>query len=139
MNALAEFYEGNDFVILGFPCNQFGLQEPGTDLGSDNEVMHGYRYVRPGGDFEPKMDMFKKVKVNGDGESEIFTFLKGACPYTDEEFLSGLNYSPLRVGDIHWNFEKFLVGKDGKPAYRYHPTNNDPENFKADINELLNA
>merc|ERR1719244_2571954 len=100
-----------DFVILGFPCNQFGLQEPGTDLGSDNEVMHGYRYVRPGGDFEPKMNMFKKVKVNGDGESEIYTFLKGACPYTDEEFLSGLNYSPLRVGDIHWIFEKFLVGR----------------------------
>ena len=39
-------------------------------------MMHGYRYVRPGGDFEPKMTMFKKVKVNGDGENEIFTFLK---------------------------------------------------------------
>jgi len=139
MNALAEFYQDNDFVILGFPCNQFGMQEPGSDLGSDNEVMHGITHVRPGGGFEPNMTLFKKTQVNGDHEDDIFTFLKGACPYTDEVFLSGLNYSPLKVGDIHWNFEKFLIGKDGKPAFRYHPTNNDPENFKADINTLLNA
>jgi len=140
LNALAEFYEENDdFVILGFPCNQFGLQEPGSDVGSDNEIMHGIRNVRPGGGFEPKMTLFKKTKVNGANEDGLFTFLKGACSYTDELFEAGLEYTPLRVGDIHWNFEKFLIGKDGKPVFRYHPTMNDVDTWKADINALLNA
>jgi len=135
MNALAEYYTGMDFVILGFPCNQFGLQEPGATA---EELMNGPRHVRPGGGFEPKMTVFEKTQVNGKNESPIYTFLKGACEYSDTDFSSGLYYEPLRVGDIHWNFEKFLINKQGKPVMRYHPSVTDPDALKDDINALLN-
>lgn len=135
MNALAEFYTGMDFVILGFPCNQFGLQEPGATA---EELMNGPRHVRPGGGFEPKMTVFEKTQVNGNNESPIFTFLKSVCEYSDTDFSDGLYYEPLRVGDIHWNFEKFLINKEGKPVMRYHPSVTDPEALKDDINALLN-
>ncbi|ROT61670.1 Glutathione peroxidase [Penaeus vannamei] len=136
MNALAEYYEGQDLVILGFPCNQFGLQEPGATA---DELLNGVRYVRPGGGFETRMTVFQKTQVNGDNEDPIFTFLKSGCEYTDTDFESGLYYEPLRVGDLHWNFEKFLLNREGKPVYRYHPSVIDPEDLKADINALLNA
>lgn len=136
MNALAEYYEGQDFVILGFPCNQFGLQEPGATA---DELLNGVRYVRPGGGFEPRMTIFQKTQVNGDSEDPIYTFLKSGCEYTDTDFSSGLYYEPLRVGDLHWNFEKFLINREGKPVYRYHPSVVDPEDLKGDINSLLNA
>jgi len=136
MNALAEFYADQDFVILGFPCNQFGLQEPGATA---SEIINGIKYVRPGGGFEPKMTLFKKTDVNGKNENSIFTFLKSACQYTDTSYSSGLYYEPLVVGDIHWNFEKFLIDKNGKPYSRYHPSVVTSNTIKEDINALLNA
>ncbi|KAG0712409.1 Glutathione peroxidase [Chionoecetes opilio] len=136
MNALAEYYADEDFVILGFPCNQFNLQEPAFTA---NELMNGIKYVRPGGGFEPAMTLFKKTDVNGKDEDPIFTFLKSACEYTDTNFESALFYEPLKVGDIHWNFEKFLIGKNGKPYSRYHPAVITSGKIKADINALLSA
>lgn len=123
--------------MLGFPCNQFGLQEP----GSGEEILNGIRYVRPGGGFEPQMILLEKTEVNGDGESEIFTFLKSGCAYTDTDFDSPLKlyYSPLKVGDIHWNFEKFLIDKEGKPYTRYHPNVVEIGPLIDDIDVLLNA
>nr|XP_053633204.1 glutathione peroxidase-like [Cherax quadricarinatus] len=135
MNALAEFYVDEDFEILGFPCNQFNLHEQ----GANSEIMNGIRYVRPGDGFEPLITMFEKTEVNGNNEHPLFTFLKSACESTYTEFYSGLFYEPIRIGDIQWNFEKFLIGKDGKPYVRYHPTVEDPEDLKDDINTLLNA
>ncbi|XP_053633033.2 glutathione peroxidase [Cherax quadricarinatus] len=135
MNALAEFYVDQDFVILGFPCNQFSMLEPGTN----SEIMNGIRYVRPGDGFEPLITMFEKTEVNGNNEHPFFTFLKGACESTYTEFYSDLFYEPIRIGDVQWNFEKFLIGRDGKPYTRYHPDVTDPEDLKDDINTLLNA
>lgn len=136
MNALAEIYADQEFVILGFPCNQFGLQEPGATA---NEIINGIKYVRPGGGFEPNMTLFRKTEVNGADEDPIFTFLKSGCEYTDTEYSSGLYYEPLTIGDIHWNFEKFLIDKTGKPYTRYHPTVTTTAALEDDINTLLNA
>lgn len=133
INALANYFKDQDFVIIGFPCNQFGLQEP----GEEHEIMNGIQYVRPGSGFIPKMTLFQKLEVNGDTESTIYTFLKNSCDYTDTDFESKLFYSPLRVGDIHWNFEKFLVDKNGKPYTRYHPEVVEYQALVTDINYLL--
>lgn len=65
--------------------------------------------------------------------------IQSACASTFTEFYSGLFYEPITIGDIQWNFEKFLIGKDGKPFSRYHPSVQDPEALKDDINTLLNA
>jgi len=108
-------------VVLGYPCNQFGLQEP---YGTPEELYNGIRYVRPGGGFEPALDyMFDKVEVNGENEIPIYTFLKSACGPTFTQFsrTNRLFYEPLRVGDIAWNFEKFLIDRDGHPHTRWHP------------------
>ncbi|KAK8744821.1 hypothetical protein OTU49_000638 [Cherax quadricarinatus] len=134
MNALAEFYGNEDIVILGFPCNQFGKQEPGANA---TEIFNGIHHVRPGGGFETKIILFEKTEVNGKNENEIFTFLKSACEYTDTDFSSNIFYEPKRVGDIHWNFEKFLIGRDGKPRARFHPRVTNPEDLKSDLTALL--
>lgn len=106
-----------DFHILAFPCNQFNLQEPAlTGL----EIMNGIRFVRPGGGYVPTFQMFQKVKVNGENEHPLFTYLKSQCPPTQTEFSNNIMYQPVRVGDVNWNFEKFLVSREGKPVKRYN-------------------
>ena len=60
------------FSVLEFPCNQFGYQEPGTN----QEILNGLKYVRPGNGFQPNFPFFEKVEVNGDKEDRIYTFLK---------------------------------------------------------------
>lgn len=112
------------------------MQEPGIGAA---EITNGITYVRPGGGFIPSMTLFKKTDVNGADENPIFTFLKSGCEYTDTEYSSGLFYEPLAIGDIHWNFEKFLIGKDGKPYTRYHPSVVTVEALVDDINLLLSA
>lgn len=134
MNALLDFYGNEDLVILGFPCNQFGKQEPGANA---TEIFNGIRHVRPGGGFETKVTLFEKTEVNGKDENKIFTFLKSACDYTDSVFLANLFYEPKKVGDINWNFEKFLIGRDGKPRARFHPGVTDPAALRDDITALL--
>ncbi|KAG7175193.1 Glutathione peroxidase-like 2 [Homarus americanus] len=135
MNALAEYYADADFEILAFPSNQFELQEPGV---TGEEIMNGIRHVRPGGGFEPLFTIFQKTGVNGAKENGLYTFLKGACDYTFTEFWPGLFYDPIKVGDLQWNFEKILIGKDGKPYTRYHPSVILANSFKDDIDYLLN-
>ena len=61
------------FDIVGFPCNQFGLQEPGGDY---HEILNGLRYVRPGGGFVPQFTMAAKGDVNGRNEHPLYTYLK---------------------------------------------------------------
>jgi len=123
-------------VILGYPCNQFGKQEPAA---TPDEIMNGIRHVRPGGGFEPQLTMFEKVDVNGENEIPIYTFLKGTCGPTFTQFSKTPNlfYEPLRIGDIAWNFEKFLIGRDGLPKVRYHPHVVKPEEMAGDIRKLL--
>ncbi|KAJ7422017.1 glutathione peroxidase 3 [Willisornis vidua] len=84
------------------------------------------RHVRPGGGFVPNFQLFQKGDVNGAKEQKVFTFLKNACPPVTEEFgnPNKLFWEPLRIHDIKWNFEKFLVGPDGVPVMRwYHRAN----------------
>uniref|UniRef100_A0A670IGJ0 Glutathione peroxidase n=1 Tax=Podarcis muralis TaxID=64176 RepID=A0A670IGJ0_PODMU len=122
LNALQNELRNHGLVVLGFPCNQFGKQEPGTNA----EILPGLRYVRPGGGFVPNFQLFQKGDVNGDKEQRIYTFLKNSCPPPLESFgdPKRLFWEPLKVHDIKWNFEKFLVGPDGKPVMRWaHRTN----------------
>jgi len=131
INALVEKYP--DLVVLGFPCNQFGMQEP---YANATELFNGIKHVRPGNNFQHKLtQFFQKVDVNGDFEIGLYTYLKGACKptFTRFSYTSDLFYEPLVVGDIAWNFEKFLIGRDGKPIYRYHPHLTDPDHL--DMNQ----
>uniref|UniRef100_A0A8C5NUC4 Glutathione peroxidase n=1 Tax=Jaculus jaculus TaxID=51337 RepID=A0A8C5NUC4_JACJA len=134
LNALQEELRPFGVVVLGFPCNQFGKQEP----GKNSEILSGLKYVRPGGGFVPNFQLFEKGDVNGDKEQKVFTFLKNACPPTSELVGSPkqLFWEPIKTHDIRWNFEKFLVGPDGVPVMRwFHQT--PVSTVKADILEYL--
>ena len=100
LEALYQRYKERGLVVLGFPCNQFGGQEPGTDA----EVAEFCRL-----DFGVSFPLFSKVEVNGGDAHPLFQYLKQAQP--------GL----LGTEGIKWNFTKFLVGRDGRPVARFAP------------------
>ena len=104
-------------VVLGFPCNQFGSQESGTEeeIGEFCQVNYGVSFP-----------MFAKIDVNGEDAHPLFTWLKGEK--------KGL----LGTKTIKWNFTKFLVGKDGNVLKRYAP-NDTPDAMRADIEAALAA
>lgn len=104
-------------VVLGFPCNQFGAQEKGSEaeIGAFCEKNYGVTFP-----------LFSKVDVNGDDAHPLFKQLKKDAP--------GL----LGTEAIKWNFTKFLVGKDGKVFKRYAPSTK-PEELTGDIEKLLAA
>uniref|UniRef100_A0A3Q0TA13 Glutathione peroxidase n=1 Tax=Amphilophus citrinellus TaxID=61819 RepID=A0A3Q0TA13_AMPCI len=101
------------FTVLGFPCNQFGLQSPEVN----HETLNILKYVRPGGGFLPKFPVFAKVEVNGLNEDPLFIFLKESLPFVNPVIgdIKKLHWSPIKVSDIRWNFEKFLITADGMP------------------------
>ena len=135
-------------VVLGVNCNQFGHQQYCKDF----ELLNSLKYVRPGDGFELKKNFHitAKIDVNGDEEHALFTFLKRALPYPSDDnggrgddFIyktqpntMPLQWSPVRRSDITWNFEKFLIGKDGVPAKRYSPKFENKD-LAADIDALL--
>jgi len=128
-------------VILGYPCNQFGKQEP---YGTPEELMNGIRHVRPGNGFEPQLDyIFEKTDVNGENEIPIYSFMKDSCGPTFTQFSRSdrLFYEPMKIGDIAWNFEKFLIDRDGRPYARYHPHVTDPSDVEMnnDIKAVLSS
>ena len=104
-------------VVLGFPCNQFGAQEPGSDeeIESFCEVNYGVTFP-----------LFAKIDVNGDSTAPLYQFLKKAKP--------GL----LGSEAIKWNFTKFLVAPDGTTVTRYAPKT-DPMSLQSDIEAVLLA
>jgi len=121
LNALIEKVgDAANFAVVGFPSNNFGLQEPGTNA----ELLNGIKYVRPGGGYEPMFNISAKIDVNGAKQHRIYAFLKGACPNPKDTVgsKSGMYWDPIRQYDLTWNFEKFLVDRDGKPVKRYVPT-----------------
>ena len=73
MNELLVNFSGSPLSILGFPCNQFGYQEPAAN---ETELMNGLKYVRPGSGFIPSFDIFAKGDVNGKHEFPLYTYLK---------------------------------------------------------------
>jgi glutathione peroxidase len=101
--------------VLGFPCNQFGGQEPGTDAEIAEFASSKYNVNFP---------MFSKVEVNGEGASPLYQWLTAAAPKED--------------GDpaIAWNFTKFLVGRDGSVVRRFEPMAT-PEEIGAVVAESL--
>ncbi|OZY42742.1 glutathione peroxidase [Pseudomonas fragi] len=115
LEALWQQYRDQGLVILGFPCNQFGKQEPG-DEASISEFCEL--------NFGVSFPLFKKVDVNGPQAHPLFVQLKKRAP--------GL----LGSQGIKWNFTKFLMSGDGKSVKRYAPTTK-PEALKADIEALL--
>ena len=108
-------YKDKGLVVLGFPCNQFGKQEPG-DEGAISEFCEL--------NFGVSFPLFSKIEVNGGGAHPLFKWLK--------EEKSGL----LGIGAIKWNFTKFLVGRDGRVIKRYAPTDK-PESLRRDIEAAL--
>ena len=115
LEALYRKYQGRGFEVLGFPCDQFGHQEPGdeTEIKKFCSLTYGVSFP-----------MFAKIKVNGEGAHPLFTYLKESRP--------GI----LGLESIKWNFTKFLVGKDGVPTKRYAPADK-PESMEADIEAAL--
>ena len=107
-------YRDDGFEILDFPCNQFAEQAPELD----NEI-HSFCTLN----FGIKFPQFSKIDVNGENESELYTFLK-----KQKTGLLGSN--------IKWNFTKFLVDRQGNVVARYSP-NNEPAKLEKDIKELL--
>ncbi|CAG2104364.1 unnamed protein product, partial [Medioppia subpectinata] len=135
LNALKQQFSNKLFEIIAFPCNQFGMQEPG---GSGAEILNGIKYVRPGNGFEPNFLFSKKIDVNGDKEHPIYSYLKRSCPSTQTEF-SGrdrLFYDKLHVRDVRWNWEKFLIHPtSGQPIRRYDASL-EPHNIATDIAKI---
>ncbi|CAE6530695.1 unnamed protein product [Rhizoctonia solani] len=115
LEALYNKYKDRGLVILGFPCNQFGGQEPGTDeqIGEFCQLNHGVTFP-----------LMKKSDVNGDDTNEVYKYLKSQK--------SGL----LGLTRIKWNFEKFLIDRQGKVVNRWASTTK-PESLEADIEKLL--
>uniref|UniRef100_A0A672J6X8 Glutathione peroxidase n=1 Tax=Salarias fasciatus TaxID=181472 RepID=A0A672J6X8_SALFA len=107
-----------NFTVLGFACNQFGLQSPEVN----HETLNILKHVRPGGGFVPKFPVFAKVEVNGLNEDPLFTFLKESLSFVNPVIgdIKKFYWSPIKVNDIRWNFEKFLITADGLPFKRCH-------------------
>ena len=138
LEKLYEKYRSQDFVILDFPCNQFGQQAPGTD-----ESIHEFCKLNFGTEF-PR---FKKVKVNGEDADPLFKFLqeqKGFAGWDMEHPIAHILDDMLSKEDpdykekpsIKWNFTKFLVDKKGMVVARFEPTEKF-ENIEKKIEELL--
>ena len=115
LQGLHERFHDQGLVVMGFPCNQFGQQEPGDsqDIARFCETSFGVGFP-----------MFQKVDVNGADAHPLFKHLKSAAP--------GL----LGSEAIKWNFTKFLVGRDGAVFKRYAPQTS-PEDLEQDIEQLL--
>lgn len=113
-------YKDRGLEVLGFPCNQFGAQEPGTnaDIGTFCEHYFGVSFP-----------LFAKIDVKGPGTHPLYRFLKKSRP--------GI-FGALGGGAIRWNFTKFLVDRDGKVVARYASTKK-PENLAKPIEELLSS
>ena len=114
LEKLYENYKNQGLVILGFPCNQFGSQEPGTADEIQEFCQLNYGVSFP---------MFAKIEVNGKNTHPIFKYLKSE--------LSGLLGS-----NIQWNFTKFVVDKKGVPVKRFAPIST-PESMEDYIKEIL--
>ena len=115
LESLHRRYRDRGLAVLGFPCDQFGHQEPGTEAEIASFCQTNYGVTFP---------MHAKVEVNGDGAHPLFVSLKAAAP--------GL----LGTKAIKWNFTKFLVDRGGNVVERYAP-NVAPEKIAPDIERLL--
>lgn len=112
LQAMYDKYKDKGLVILAFPCNQFGSQEPGSAEEIKTFCSDNYAVTFP---------LFSKIDVNGEGASDLY------------KYLTALELQPKGAGAVSWNFEKFLIGRDGKVINRFQPRTSptDPEFVKA--------
>lgn len=113
---LYQSFPKDKFIVLGFPCNQFGFQEPGTNSEIQNFCSLNYNVTFP---------VLAKIDVNGADADPVYQFMKKKVP----GFLS--------TEAIKWNFTKFLIGRDGNVIKRYSP-NTEPHEIKGDIEQAIN-
>ncbi|HVZ79265.1 MAG TPA: glutathione peroxidase [bacterium] len=116
LEALYKKYKDRGFEILGFPCNQFGSQEPGTETEIKQFCDLNYGVTFP---------LFAKIDVNGPNAHPLYKYLTSEKP--------GI----LGTEAIKWNFTKFLIGKDGEPVKRYASAAT-PASLEADVEAVLN-
>lgn len=112
LEALHEKYSDKGLAVLGFPCNQFGKQEPGSDEDVAEFCQKNYGV---------KFDMFSKIDVNGDKAAELFKELTSKETFAKD------------AGPVKWNFEKFLISKEGKVVGRFRTS------VQPDSEEVVNA
>ncbi len=114
LESIYKKYKDQGLVIVGFPCDQFGHQEPGDDgeIASFCELNYGVSFP-----------LMKKIKVNGKDAAPVYKFLKKKA--------GGFLFS-----NIKWNFTKFLISRDGQTIKRYSPITK-PESIEEDINKML--
>jgi len=136
LEALYQKYKDKGLVILGFPCDQFAGQEPGSDdeIAEFCRINHGVTFP-----------LMAKTEVNGPNAEPVFEYLKAQAPTEKYEgmkakatakMLKGLSKSMEKDSDIRWNFTKFLVSRDGSVILRFAPTT-EPEDIETDIINLL--
>lgn len=123
MRTLCEKYGEDGFELVGFPCNQFGGQAPGT---SEEERQFAYKK------FGFEFPMYDKVEVNGPRAHPLYQFLRQEQPQS----VPSQGTRPLRQGDLEWNYVKFLVDRKGQPVKRFKPSF-DPLDFEKDLQLVL--
>lgn len=117
LEELHKKYSASGLAVLGFPCNQFGSQDPGS-----NDEIAGFCSLNYGVTFP----MMEKIDVNGSNADPLYKWLTAEAP------------GVLGTKAIKWNFTKFLVGKDGQVIKRYAPTDK-PKDLEADVERALAA
>lgn len=131
LQALHERFGEQGLTVLGFPCDQFMHQEPGSEAEISEFCQVNYGVSFP---------MFAKVEVNGEGAHPLFRWLTGAHEGAAENAAGGdgAEGSAIPAGDIEWNFAKFLLGRDGTVLRRYAPAV-EPADIADDIESALAA
>ena len=138
LEALYQKYKDQGLVIIGFPCDQFGHQEPGTDEQIEEfcRINHGVTFP-----------LMSKIEVNGEGAHSIYQWLKSqagfagfdpAHPLTKilDEMFTKADPDYASKPDIKWNFTKFLISKEGKVVSRFEPTT-EPQGMEESIEKAL--
>ena len=129
-------YKDQGLVIIGFPCNQFKEQDPGSDGQIEEFCQLNYGVT---------FQIMKKIDVNGENADPIFVYLKeqasaeeykGFKAKAAKALFKRISDSAKSESDIQWNFTKFLISKDGKTIKRFAPTA-EPKDFEQDIIDLL--
>ena len=136
LEAMNQKYKDKGLVIIGFPCNQFKEQDPGTDGQIEEFCQLNYGVT---------FQIMKKTDVNGACAEPLFEYLKTQAPTEEYKglkakathaLLKTLSKSVEKESDILWNFTKFLISKDGGTIKRYAPTT-EPKDFEKDVESML--
>ncbi|MDR1449279.1 MAG: glutathione peroxidase [Propionibacteriaceae bacterium] len=133
LESLYKKYSNRGLVVVGFPCDQFGHQEPGSE-----EQIHEFCQVRYGVTFP----LSRKIEVNGEQAHPLYQYLKSQKQFAGfgkgamAKMLKLMTKAEPGASDIKWNFTKFLIDRAGNVVGRYEPTAK-PEEMAADIEKLL--